>query len=175
MSTYQMAEKAVAKLVAQVMKRFHGALDDAGVTVDVLMAHARTDKNGDPVGPALSLGGCACVGKIKVMSLKDRAAGRADAEMILDGDRWLEFADEVQAAIVDHELTHLELCIGDNGLRTDDLGRPKLRLRKHDHQFGWFDEIVRRHGENSIEWEQYAQFTNVTYQQLWLPGMGAAT
>lgn len=114
------------------------------------------------------------MGKIKVMSLKDRAAGRADAELLLDGDRWPTFADEEQAAIIDHELTHLELCIGDDGLRRDDLDRPKLRVRKHDHQFGWFDAVARRHGEDSIEWQQYAQFTNTTYQQLWLPGMEEA-
>lgn len=169
MPSYERASKEISKAVGSVMKRFHGAMADAGVTIDVLTAYAKKDKNGDPTGPAVSLAGYPCIAKIKVISTKDRAAGRADAELLLDGDRWPELADEEQTAVIDHELTHLELSIGENGLRTDDLDRPKLRLRKHDHQFGWFDEVVRRHGRDSIEWQQYEHFTEVGYQQLWLP------
>jgi hypothetical protein len=139
------------------------------VSVDVLMAYARRDGNGDPVGPALTLAGYQCLGKIKIMGTKDRAAGRGDVELLLDGDRWTELADEEQASVIDHELTHIELHVGDDGLKRDDLDRPRLRQRKHDHQFGWFDEVVRRHGRDSIEWQQYEHFAEVGYQQLWLP------
>ena len=34
----------------------------------------------------------------------------------------------------------------------DDLGRPKLTLRAHDLQFGWFNVIVERHGTDRREW-----------------------
>jgi hypothetical protein len=36
----------------------------------------------------------------------------------------------------------------------DALDRPKLAMRKHDHQFGWFDEVAQRHGEASPEVRQ---------------------
>jgi hypothetical protein len=36
----------------------------------------------------------------------------------------------------------------------DAVGRPKLLMRKHDHQFGWFDEVAQRHGEASPEVRQ---------------------
>jgi hypothetical protein len=49
----------------------------------------------------------------------------------------------------------------------DDLDRPKLRVRKHDHQFGWFDSIARRHGPASFEVQQYRKF-NESHRQLWL-------
>ena len=171
MARYERASKEIAKQVKACLASFHGALDEAGVTIDTLMAYANVDANGDAVGPALTLGGYACVGRIKVMGLKDRAAGRADAELLLDGDKWNEFSDEEQSAIIDHELTHLELQVDDNGLRRDDLDRPKLRNRKHDHQFGWFDEVVRRHGRDSIELMQYDHFVETAYKQLWLPGV----
>lgn len=173
MSTYQLAQKSIADQVKKCLEQYHGALFDAGVAIDVLMAYASKDANGDPVGPAVTLGGYPCVGKIKVIGLKDRAAGRADAELILDGDQWLAFSDEEQAAIIDHELTHLELQVDDSGLRRDDLERPKLRIRKHDHQFGWFDEVARRHGQDAIEWKQYEFFQETSYRQLWLPGIEA--
>ena len=97
-----------------------------------------------------------------------------DAEIVLDGDRWDELSAEEQDAAIDHELTHLELVVDDSGLRRDDLDRPNLRIRKHDHQFGWFDCVARRHGTASFEWRQYEQFTEVSYKQLWLTGMEPA-
>lgn len=171
MPTYCRAMKETAAQVRRVMKAYHGPLDEACVTCDVLMAHAKCDANGDPVGPAVTLGGYACIAKVKLMPVKDRAAGRADVEIVLDGDRWDELSAEEQDAVIDHELTHLELVVDDDGLRRDDLDRPKLRIRKHDHQFGWFDSVVRRHGAVSIEWQQHSQFMEYSYEQQWLPGM----
>ena len=174
MPTYCRATKETAAQVRRVLKQYHGVLADAGVTCDILMAHAKLDANGDPVGAAVTKGGYPCIGVVKVMPLKDRAAGRADAEIVLDGDRWDELSAEEQDAAIDHELTHLELVVDDSGLRRDDLDRPNLRIRKHDHQFGWFDCVARRHGTASFEWRQYEQFTEVSYKQLWLTGMEPA-
>jgi hypothetical protein len=169
MATYERASKETEKQVARVMKRYHSALEEAGVTVDVLMAYARRDGNGDPVGAALKLAGYQCIGTIRIIGTKDRAAGRRDTELLLDGDRFTELSGEEQDSVIDHELTHLELKVGDDGLRHDDLGRPKLRLRLHDHQFGWFDEIVRKHARDSIECQQFEHFMEASYKQLWLP------
>lgn len=36
----------------------------------------------------------------------------------------------------------------------DAQGRPALKMRMHDREFGWFDEIARRHREHSIEIRQ---------------------
>lgn len=60
-----------------------------------------------------------------------------------------------RAALIDHEIYHLMPAKDKNQrFKCDDQGRPILKLRKHDHQFGWFDEIARRHGENSGEVRQ---------------------
>jgi hypothetical protein len=169
MSTYERASKEIEQKIARIMERYHEPLGEAEVTIDTLLCFARRDANDDPIGPAIKNAGYACMATTKIVGIKDRAKGQADAELLLDGDRWPELSDAEQDAVIDHELTHLELQVGDDGLRIDDLGRPKLRMRLHDHQFGWFDDIVRRHGRNSIEWHQYEHFEDVSYKQLWLP------
>lgn len=45
-----------------------------------------------------------------------------------------------------------------------DLGRPVLKIRLHDQQHGWFDEIARRHGDASIEVQQAKAFADSSGQ-----------
>jgi hypothetical protein len=112
----------------------------------------------------------------EVSGFRDALARRGgDALVTLDGDRWGDFSPRQQRAILDHELTHLELVVSDEGgVEGDDIGRPRLRLRKHDHQFGWFDAVVRRHGANSVEWSQFKAFEGTALKQSWLPGFEAS-
>jgi hypothetical protein len=39
----------------------------------------------------------------------------------------------------------------DGAIKSDDGGRPKLKLRKHDFEIGGFVEIAKRHGPESLE------------------------
>ena len=49
-------------------------------------------------------------------------------------------------------------------------------VRKHDHQFGWFDCVARRHGAHSIEVQQAQQLTAMAeLRQLYLPGIPEVT
>jgi hypothetical protein len=173
MTTYALANDDLKETLAAVLDEYHPHLRDAQVSVDVLLAHASTDANGDTSGPALRLHGYACVATIRIVSLKDRVAGRGDAEMLVDGDRCDTWSDEQLRAIFDHELTHLELQVSDQGnVRRDDIDRPLLRIRRHDHQFGWFDSVARRHGKHSIEVQQAHQLTAMAeLRQLYLPGI----
>ncbi len=93
---------------------------------------------------------------IRICSLRERASGTADAVMIVDRACWLEMSKPQRDALVDHELMHLELVEDEQTGKTkyDAIGRPKLRMRKHDHQFGWFDAVALRHKEASIEVSQ---------------------
>ena len=173
MTTYERAQDSTCDILAGVMDEFHPHLRDASVVVDILLAHAATDANGDTSGPALRLHGYPCCATIRIVGLKDRVAGRGDAEMLVDGDRCDTWSDEQLRAIFDHELTHLELQVSDQGnVRRDDIDRPLLRIRKHDHQFGWFDAVARRHGKHSIEVQQAHQLTAMDeLRQLYLPGI----
>ncbi len=168
MTCYVKGHDVVGPYADAMIERYHPQLRDAGVTLTYLFAHATTDKNGDPTGPAIKFGGYAALATIKIIGAKERADGRADAEMTIDGDRWQELTEGRKYALVDHELEHLELKYDKDGnVVRDDMNRPKLVIRKHDHQFGWFDAIVRRHGRSACEFEQYDTFKSADFTDKW--------
>lgn len=173
MTTYERSTNELNDSLAAVMEHYHPHLRDAGLAVEILRAYAPRDDNDDPVGPALKLHGYECCATIKILDLKNRVAGRGDAELLLDGDNLDTWSEDQLRAILDHELTHLELRVDDHGgVQRDDFGRPLLRIRKHDRQFGWFDCVALRHGMNSVEMQQATQITSVAeLRQLYLPGM----
>lgn len=169
MSKFERCDASVNDLAAEILFEFatHKPLIDAKVTVDYVFAFADCDENtGEPRGHALTLGGYPCLGICRKMPLKDRALGRADAEISLDGDWWKNATKDERKALLDHELHHLAVKIDKRGLLRDDLGRPKLELRKHDFDFGWFKIIAERHGQFSIERRQAAQIVVEAGQYL---------
>lgn len=176
MTTYQLAGPEAWGIMLEVMKQYHGQLHEAGVRVDVLFAHAPTDSNGDTTSPALKYHGHGCAAEVRIISLRDRVAGRGDAEITLNGDQYDLWTGCQLRAILDHELTHLELRVDDRGaVKRDDADRPKLRLREHDQEFGWFDSVARRHGEDSTEVRQATRLVDSNaLQQLYLPGLSDA-
>lgn len=164
-TVYSMATEEVHGVLAAVMEQYHGGLHDAEVTVDCLFAYAATDKNGDPTGPALKKNNYPCVALIKVTNHKDRVKGAADVELCIDGLHWEELSYEERAALIDHELEHLEYD-GDR----DDGDRPKLKIRPHDREIGWFDAVVRRHGRAALECQALGVLNEAT-RQMDLPFM----
>lgn len=170
MPRYELAPAEVGQIVERMTERYHPELRDAGVTIECLMAFPTVDKNGDSSGAALKHGGYPVAATVRAIGLKDRTAGRADVEIVIDGDRWPTWSEEQCYALIDHELEHLELKTDKDGaLVRDDLDRPRFKMRKHDWQFGWFDSIVRRHGRHAFEHTQLVEFQEVGYQQRWLP------
>jgi hypothetical protein len=152
---FSIADGETAYLVSTVMERDHPELFQAGLSVQVLLAGTPVDEDGTPTGPAISVNGYPAVAKVKILGLEARVRYGFDAELTLDADEWEVCSREQQEAIVDHELTHLELRTDREGsILYDDAERPKLKMRKHDRQFGWFDEVARRHGEASVEVRQ---------------------
>lgn len=154
-ATYQRAGDDVLEQLREVMIAHHGTLADVGLLIDVVLAHSKLDDDGNPTGPALKHHGIPAAAVVKVNKLKDRVLGRGDAEIILDGDKWDEIDFEEKAAILDHELTHLVVVRDKAGdVAVDDLRRPKLKLRPHTWEFGWFDDVAHRHGAASLEVQQ---------------------
>lgn len=105
--------------------------------------------------------GYAAAAVVRIVPVKDRSLGMPDATITVDRTTWLTMSPRQRDALIDHELTHLVrvMEVDDEGNETDTpkcdvLGRPKLRMRLHDHQYGWFDEIAERHGDASIEVKQ---------------------
>jgi hypothetical protein len=137
-------------------------LVDYRVRVDCLFAHPDLDEDGAPKGPPVTLNGYPCAAKVKITAPKDRAKGCGDAEILIDHDLYQELPDAERDALLDHELQHLE-STGE----FDDMGRPKLTMRLHDHSFGWFDAIAARHGRASFELRQFERFQRETYGLFW--------
>jgi hypothetical protein len=151
-----------------VIGRCHHDLEEVDANVCVLMATAAKDDKGKALAPAVKLHGVACAATVRIVSYKDRVAGREDAEILVDADLWEEASDPERVALLDHELHHLEVQRDDDGHpKSDDCGRPKLKMRHHDHDFGWFDAIARRHGDASYEVKQAKAFADQNGQLYW--------
>ena len=166
-TSFSLADQDVTDLLDDVMRDRHRPLFDAGVKVGVIMAVSDT-------GDAVTDGGHGCYAKVKVVSLKDRLTKGFDAELLIDLRKWRdELRHRQRVALLDHELSHLELTEyayapvldSDNrptgeqeivGVERDDLDRPKLRLVKGDVQAGdAFAAVISRNGEDSLEWLNY--------------------
>lgn len=161
----------VHQLVRDVMEAYHERLADVKLSVDILLAYVDTDDAGNPLEEALKLHGYPCMATIKIRGPKDRAEGRGDVLLSLDVHAFLDLSDTERAAVIDHELTHVDLQLDKNGKpKTDDYGRPKLTLRLHDRQFGWFDAVALRHGRESQEVQQAAALHAKYAKQLYFPG-----
>ncbi|MEM6750858.1 MAG: putative metallopeptidase [Planctomycetota bacterium] len=171
--TYEPVGAATRKLLGSVLLQHHPELDAAGVSVAALFAYGPRDKDDNLTGPAISVGGYQAAGCIRKTSLKERAYGNADAQMLLDGDRWNDWTESRQAALIDHEITHLEVQWevfpddGEPGIpKRDDLNRPKLNLRLHNLVAGGFIETVKRYGRSSFDVQHFRDIFDEHGQML---------
>ena len=169
MSTYEIAPREVQERLERILFRHHKPLLAAEVQIRVIMAHAAVGDDGEPTGPALTAGGYQAAGLARIVNERDRAAGGPDAQIVVDGDRWIEWSEAQRDALLDHESQHFELRTKDGDVVLDSLRRPKLRLRKHDHQFGWFAAVAERHGEASFEVQQAREIFEGAHGQILFP------
>ena len=170
MSTFQKCSKQVEDMAREIRAQFetHHPLNDAEVTIDFVFAYgARDEATNALIGDAITHNGCKALGLTRKIPLKDRALGRADAEITLDGDWWANAPEPEQRSLLDHELHHVAIKIDRRGLVRDDLGRPVIQLRKHDVEVGWFKVIAARHGLNSQERIQAKQIMGDAGQYFW--------
>lgn len=172
MSTYKKAPE-IKELADEILNKFdtHKPLVEHKVRIDFLFAFASVDEQGEAHGCAITHHGVRAYGLTRKIPLKERAMGRGDAEVMLDGDWWQNATEASRRALLDHEMHHLEVCFDeDQVLITDDLKRPKLKLRKHDVEVGWFAIVAGRHGSASLEMQQ-AKVLMDSYGQLFWPAL----
>ena len=145
-TTFTAASGEVFAVLNEVMDEAHTHLRDAGVKVGILMASNDT-------GVAIKHAGYPAAAQIKVVPLADRVSKGYDAEIRIDDDEWADAKPARRKALIDHELCHLGLVRDEYGkVQTDDLDRPKLRLRKGDFYAGdGFQDVIIRHGEMAYE------------------------
>jgi hypothetical protein len=144
MPTYRTATKEVTSLISEVMNQYHPDLEKAGVTVSALFADE------------LRHHGYSARATIKINSVKDRIEGKADCTLTICEPDWEEMSAEERSALIDHEETHLILVRDeDKRVKYDQAERPKLKMREHDFQGGYFFEVAERHKESSPEAVSY--------------------
>jgi len=165
MAWYSIANEEVNLTIQKVMKENHGDLHAEGVTITALIARSED-------GPALKVGGREALGYIRVTKLTERTLGLGDALMILDGESMPAWSSKRLQAVIDHELRHLMLAKSKKTgeIQRDDEGRPKLRIRPHDFEFGWFARTAELYGEESYEVSQAREIVAAQFVQDFLPG-----
>lgn len=155
MAIYVPAEPEQITMLDHVLDTYQQRLRKAGVHVGLRQAMSKVDDEGNPKGPALKHHGVPCYATVKIVAQKDRVMGLADAVITIDGDRWATLARETRIAILDHECEHLEPLLEEDGSpKEDDCGRPRLAMKPHTYEVGWFVEVAARHGNASIERQQ---------------------
>ena len=173
MPTYERCGLEINELAEGLLGQYpdHQPLLDNAVKIDFVWAMADLDKDGEKKGWAIKHNGHQAYGLARKIGLKDRAKGHGDCEVLLDRDWWTTADDASRLAVLDHELHHFEIVTDENGAtKTDDLGRPRLRLRHHDLDIGWFNCIAERHGAASVERKQAAHIM-AEFGQLYWPGL----
>lgn len=140
---YWVAGEKVQEACWETMEQFHSELVAFKVNVLCVFAKAE-DKKGFPL-PAVKLHGRSCYATIRAVSDADRAAGMPDAVMTIDHFLWETLSPERQVALLDHELTHIELSGGESSAGVS------LAMRKHDWELSGFFDVVKRHGKDAIE------------------------
>jgi hypothetical protein len=136
--------------VAHLVKVFHPELREIGVKIDLLSVSTDGD------GHALTHQGYPATAVVRATNPKERAKGAGDVEIVVDEAKYLRMNDAEKDALLDHELEHVQLVMNKKTgkPKLDSRGRPKISMRKHDYQFGWFDSIAERHGIASQECKQ---------------------
>ncbi len=169
MPTFEKCDDVTRQMAHEILIEFpsHKPVLDAGVKIDLVFAYSDKNEKGIALNVALKKGGVRALGICRKIPTKDRVLGRADAEISLDGDWWLDASAEERAALLDHELHHIEVVTDERGTVVDSAGRPKLRLRPHDYEFGWFKAIAARHGSFSQERLQAAKMFEESGQYFW--------
>ena len=165
MPSFKKAGAEVAYLAEELIGKYktHASIRDNHIKIDFMFANAfRDEKTGEPIEDAIKHHGVRALGVTKRLSLKDRAKGLGDAEVLLDGDWWEQATEEERAALLDHELNHI---VGTS--KRDAIGRPIVALRQHDHQIGFFKVIAERHGQASQEVQQAARMMDQAGQAYW--------
>jgi hypothetical protein len=173
MAKLRRADSETMDLMVRVMRECHKELVEAKVRVGILFASVELDQNGRPMGIPVRCHGTPAAAKVKLISRRKRLEGIPfEAIIEIDEHRWDLLTEEGQEALLDHELTHLQLKRDkDSNLPiADDDGRPKLKMRPDDWSLTGFADVVRRRGHMALEAQSFKELYD-RYGQMLFPWM----
>jgi hypothetical protein len=143
-----LCDPSIAEFASTVAYSHHPMLIDAGVTIEYLE------------GDELTHNGYPAAATVRIMPEPDRAAGCADARITIDKESWASYTEDERRALISHEMTHIMPILAKpskdgtcpDKYKRDNLGRPKLKMRKHDYSGGGgFWSNIEIFQENSVD------------------------
>jgi len=165
---YSVAPADVQKRVKKIAGKFHKGLVKGRARLDVLFVTPQEDDDGAPI----KQWGGVQVAKTRIISQRDRGAGRGDAEILIDARCWDGLTPAQRDAVVDRQLSFLKVKTDDEGNNVlDGNDRVKLIMQRPTRIFAWFDDVAKRHGENSVEVQEANELIAAGGAQLYFPGM----
>ena len=142
--TYKMPDMGEVGVLVTAMGKWHKELIAEKINVVLLMVDNAT-------GHAITHAGHPVAAKVCIVSCRDHVYTGADAIIEIDAGHWADLTPKQALALIDHELTHLEVQKSDHGVKRWDDGRAKLGTRPDDWYLTGFAEVIRRHGDDAIE------------------------
>lgn len=145
---YTAAGLDVARRAKRLLKKqeYHQPLLKARVRIGFVFV--TTDgEDGAPV----KVNGYPALAAASIVPQKFRTGIKEDGRVTIDKEAWDDLTEKQKDALLDHELYHFQPVIDENTVALDGNDRPRLRLRKHDVQMGFFSVIAKAHGEHSQE------------------------
>jgi len=172
MPAYSHADADTIDLINRTIDAYHPELASHEVIVAAQMCEpsekeaVKAGKEGRVPRP-LKLNGWPCHATVRKTTVQERIGGMADALITLDALHWRDLDDAGRIALLDHELTHLEIVRDKEGFaKSDDAGRPVLKIRLHDWQIGGFREVAARHGQAAPEVVSFREVATAYKDQL---------
>lgn len=142
-TTYFPAPDEVRRVLDELIEEYRPDLTRHGeVKIGLTMAVGYKGK------VAMKTKGQRILGKCKINGPLDKAQGKPDADVTLDGDYWAVSSQRRRKALMHHELSHIAEFDGDRDELTK---RANLVVRNGDWNFDGFHECVELYGEDSAE------------------------
>jgi hypothetical protein len=125
-----------------VLREYRDDLFRSGAVIVALFAFSEEEGK-----PPMKSRGQRVLGKCRVTTDEERAAGGPDAIITLDGGAWIGMSEPTRRALIHHELCHIAPVSGPHlpGVR------PTLKARNADFYFDGFHEVMIAHGPAAIE------------------------
>lgn len=170
---YYKADNSISGLMCEIKDKYHKDLKDCGAKIGIIMV-------ANPGKQALMLHGKPAAATVHSVALRDRITKGYDAEIAIDAEFWKNANENTRRALLDHELSHIvvkKVKVKKKNKRKDhdddeteleeheqqnmeieydDIGRPKLGIKKADYDIGdGFLTIIARYGKDAVEYQNF--------------------
>ena len=144
---FDIPDPDMTNVLTDILTDYHNELLNACVNVGIIVVRkeGKETESMPAFPPALA--------RVKITSRKNRLHCEHDAIIEICHFRWNSLTLAGQKALIDHELTHLVPMVKDEEIVKDDLGRPRLKMRKDEIDLTAFTEVIARHGAEATDWK----------------------